>query len=142
MIYSQISVTTYSNPKTDSIVYQRCVQASSNSVCFSLLPDHHQSPAAVLCPAGQELPVLLREGEDSECCSAAPSSTLSSAALKRFESSGGADECLSFNCCSLFNIYLVSSPSHPFFFFIGFVFPFPAYLGLFDSCVSFSSLAC
>lgn len=34
---------------------------------FSVLPDHHQSAAAVLCPAGQELPVLLREGEDSEC---------------------------------------------------------------------------
>lgn len=33
----------------------------------SVLPDHHQSAAAVLCPAGQELPVLLREGEDSEC---------------------------------------------------------------------------
>lgn len=33
----------------------------------SVLPDHHQSAAAVLCPAGQELPVLLPEGEDSEC---------------------------------------------------------------------------
>lgn len=33
----------------------------------SVLPDHHQSAAAVLCPAGQELPLLLREGEDSEC---------------------------------------------------------------------------
>lgn len=32
-----------------------------------VLLDHHQSAAAVLCPAGQELPLLLREGEDSEC---------------------------------------------------------------------------
>lgn len=125
MIYLHINATAYSNPKTDLIVYQRCVQASSNSVYFSLLPDHHQSPAAVLCPAGQELPVLLREGEDSECCAAASSSTLSSAALKRFESFGGPDEYLS---CPLFNIYLLLSSSHPFFFFIGFVFPFPVCL--------------
>lgn len=102
MIYLHISVTAYSNPKTDLIVYQWCVQGSSNSVYFSLLLDHHQSPAAVLCPAGQELPVLLREGEDSECF-LLHSELL--AALKRFESSGGADEHLICHCCPLFNIF-------------------------------------
>lgn len=39
-----------------------------SSVCYLLFTDDHQSAAAVLCPAGQELPLLLWEGEDSEYC--------------------------------------------------------------------------
>lgn len=37
-------------------------------VCYLAFTDDHQSTAAVLCPAVQELPLLLREGEDSEYC--------------------------------------------------------------------------
>lgn len=40
----------------------------SRCVCYHVSTDDHQSTAAVLCPAGQELPLLLREGEDSEYC--------------------------------------------------------------------------
>lgn len=54
-----------------------------SSTVSSVPPDHHQSAAAVLCPAGQELPVLLREGEDSECC-VAPRLPPSLSAPRRF----------------------------------------------------------
>ena len=37
-------------------------------MCDLASTDDHQSAAAVLCPAGQELPLLLWEGEDSEYC--------------------------------------------------------------------------
>lgn len=37
-------------------------------MCYLAFTDDHQSTAAVLCPAVQELPLLLREGEDSEYC--------------------------------------------------------------------------
>lgn len=42
--------------------------------CYLVSTDHHQSAAAVLRPAGQELPLLLREGEDSEYRRSASSS--------------------------------------------------------------------
>lgn len=94
----------------------------------SVLPDHHQSAAAVLCPAGQELPVLLREGEDSECDIALrlPSSLLHSRLLtdlQLFEGSRlcGADEY--FIChCPLFDFYLLSSSCPCIFFFADFCF--------------------
>lgn len=44
----------------------RVITEVSVHMCVCVLADHHQSAAAVLRPAGQELPLLLREGEDSE----------------------------------------------------------------------------
>lgn len=34
--------------------------------CFLVPTDNHQGSAAVLCSSGQELSILLREGEDSQ----------------------------------------------------------------------------
>lgn len=51
-----------------------------SNVCYLVFTDHHQSAAAVLRPAGQELPLLLREGEDSEYCRSAASAFSSSSA--------------------------------------------------------------
>lgn len=51
-----------------------------SNVCYLVFTDHHQSAAAVLRPAGQELPLLLREGEDSEYCRSAAAASSSSSA--------------------------------------------------------------